>query len=662
MSRLLLRALLLLLPVVGHAQEWRQGAAIDLVARAATERTRRDADRALTGWEASARGVVQFVALVDHGTGPIARVIRTDELRLQVYGEAPNRSKQVITAWRDTILLPTSIVYHRDHLGIVANDFGPVIRIGEGDEVRDVPHPLSPAGLSHYLFQVRDTLRLESAGRMLQVVRVAVRPADEEAAGVVGMLDLDVDRAMVVRFAFTFTRAAYRDPTVSAIAVHLENALQDGVLWLPWRQGIEIRRASPWIALALETAIRSHWEIDDYRLGVTHPAGRLAGLTIDGLRRPDRAAEWAQPFAPETVAPGDDVMASTAKARDLVTAATLDGLSRVRFLAEDGLSSVLRVNRVEGVRLAAALRWQGPGGLAGEATGGVGLAGGLVTGSVSLQGHVHDVVWALGYRREVVSRETWPRRSGTLNSLATALVGDDAGDWYLHQGVGLTAGIDAGGRTLAVAIRRERTTPLHTRFTAIDGTRTDNPILGVGSSWRGSVELSARRTDGIGWTVSGEVADGDASWWRLSGSATCTLPAGVRCLVQGGLGPAGLPAHRRFVTGGAGAVPGTDARTIRGHRFLRMEVERPIPLGIGAPMGGEAAKSLTSWVVPFVGVAAAGDDFRSPGWTGQRGVEPFFGGRLRLWGPLLQLEVGWNPRRDTWTVGFDAHPDWWPLL
>ena len=80
--------------------------------------------------------------------------MKADELALEVYWRAPNLSKQRIVGRRDTLLLPTDIDYHRDHLGIVQNNFPDFIRLGEGDEVRDVPHPLSPAGLHEYDFAI----------------------------------------------------------------------------------------------------------------------------------------------------------------------------------------------------------------------------------------------------------------------------------------------------------------------------------------------------------------------------------------------------------------------------------------------------------------------------------------------------------------------------
>ena len=86
--------------------------------------------------------------LAEIGPDPAAapRLVKADELQVEVYWEAPNRSKQTVTAWRERRFLPTDIRYHRDHLGIVTGDFGDAIRLGEGDEVRDVVHPLSPVG------------------------------------------------------------------------------------------------------------------------------------------------------------------------------------------------------------------------------------------------------------------------------------------------------------------------------------------------------------------------------------------------------------------------------------------------------------------------------------------------------------------------------------
>ncbi len=182
------------------AQDWRAGTSIDLIRRAAAHRAARDADTLLTSWQAEAHGILRYASVLDHGDGPVERVIRADELRVEVYGESPNLSKQIIRAWRDTSFLPNRITYHRDHLGIVANDFGPTIRLGQGEEVRDVPHPLSDAGLKSYLFALGDTVILNGPTGRVRVVVVQVRPANADSVGTVGTLYLDLDRAALVRF------------------------------------------------------------------------------------------------------------------------------------------------------------------------------------------------------------------------------------------------------------------------------------------------------------------------------------------------------------------------------------------------------------------------------------------------------------------------------
>ena len=118
-----------------------------LVHRAVDRRLAVQADSALTSYRARAHGFVFFLAQVGEGLTEPPRLVKADELDVEVYWRAPDRSKQVILGWRDGTFLPTDINYHRDHLGIVTNNFGNLIRIGEGDEVRDAVHPLSPEGL-----------------------------------------------------------------------------------------------------------------------------------------------------------------------------------------------------------------------------------------------------------------------------------------------------------------------------------------------------------------------------------------------------------------------------------------------------------------------------------------------------------------------------------
>ena len=132
-----------LVPSATAAQTWNDPRTRALVERAIARRAAQLADTALVDYQATAHGYLTFLAQVGEGFPEPPKIVKADELALEVYWRSPDLSKQRIIGRRDTLLLPTDINYHRDHLGIVQNNFPNIIRFGEGDEVRDVPHPLS---------------------------------------------------------------------------------------------------------------------------------------------------------------------------------------------------------------------------------------------------------------------------------------------------------------------------------------------------------------------------------------------------------------------------------------------------------------------------------------------------------------------------------------
>src|SRR5688572_31438623 len=168
------------------AQEWNDPRSRSLVEQATERRARQIADTALASYQAAAHGYLTFLAQVGEGFTEPPKIVKADELALEVYWHAPNLSKQLIAGRRDTTLLPTDIDYHRDHLGIVQNNFPAIIRLGDGDEVKDVPHPLSPIGLGLYDFAITDSLRIRSPGREIGVYEVKVRPLDDREPRVIG--------------------------------------------------------------------------------------------------------------------------------------------------------------------------------------------------------------------------------------------------------------------------------------------------------------------------------------------------------------------------------------------------------------------------------------------------------------------------------------------
>ncbi len=130
-------------PVAARAQQWNDARTMGLVDIAIARRAAQLADTGLVNFHATAHGSLTFLAQLGEGFPDPPKVVRTDELAVEVYWRAPNQSKQRIVGRRDTLLAPTDIEYHRDHLAIVQNNFPSIIRLGDGDEVRDVPHPHS---------------------------------------------------------------------------------------------------------------------------------------------------------------------------------------------------------------------------------------------------------------------------------------------------------------------------------------------------------------------------------------------------------------------------------------------------------------------------------------------------------------------------------------
>src|SRR5579884_2025790 len=111
------------------AQTWNDPRTRALVEGATQRRAQQLADTGLFEYRATAHGYVTFLAQLGEGFLTPPKIIKADELVDEVYWHAPNLSKQIIVGRRDTLLLPTDIQYHRDHLGIVQNNFANIIRV-----------------------------------------------------------------------------------------------------------------------------------------------------------------------------------------------------------------------------------------------------------------------------------------------------------------------------------------------------------------------------------------------------------------------------------------------------------------------------------------------------------------------------------------------------
>ena len=144
--------------------DWNSSRVLVLIEAARELRQGVTGDPTLRSYSSQARGYVYFY-LDREDTGERI-LVKTDQIALEVFWEAPRNFKQRIVGLRDEKSLPTNINYHLDHLVVVQDEFGERIRIGDGDEVEAVVHPVALGSESVYDFLLSDsiTIRVGPAG------------------------------------------------------------------------------------------------------------------------------------------------------------------------------------------------------------------------------------------------------------------------------------------------------------------------------------------------------------------------------------------------------------------------------------------------------------------------------------------------------------------
>ena len=504
-----------------------------LVRRAVDRRLAVQADSSLTSYRARAHGFLFFLAQVGEGLAQPPKLVKADQLEVEVYWQAPNHSKQVILGWRDGAFLPTDINYHRDHLGIVTNNFGNVIRIGEGDEVRDVVHPLSPAGLTAYDFALTDSIAIRTAQGEVTVHQIAVRPRSFDRPLVVGTLYLDVATAELVRFRFSFTPPSYLDRQLEDISVVLENALYEGRFWLPYRQEVEIRRRAVWLDFPARGIIRGRWEIDGYDMNVPWPPDLVGAPAIGGLVHPGGDSLWTEPLDQAIAGVAQpvnrqDMESLRAEVERIAGARALAGLPSQR-LATGSLSDIAHVNRVQGLAL-------GIGGTFGLSSGrlqlrpavGYGTSDHRWLASLSAGWNFGATRLEVSGSRRISDFSDVPVIAPLLNSFTSQEAGQDYGDYVLLTAADLTVAHRLGGRTsLRGSVGAEESQSVTVQASPANGTYRPNPALGSGSYGVARLELEqasggiALRRDLQG-QVSLELGDGPNNYVRAAAHGVWT--------------------------------------------------------------------------------------------------------------------------------------------
>lgn len=584
-------ALLSAQPTISAAQAeptWNDPRVLELIGRARDLRSSTVVDSAFRSYQAQARGYVYF--FFDRPDSGARTLVKADQVALDVYWQAPRSTKQVIVGRRDQQLLPTDINYHLDHLTVVQDDFGDAMRMGGGDEVSDVPHPVAPGAEYVYDFLLADSLTISYAGdaEEIRVYQVRVRPKDFARPGFVGTVFLDRASAAIVRMSFSFTPASYVDPFVDYIRVALDNSLWMGRYWLPYRQETEIRRETPLLDVMAGSVIRAQFDIRAYAFDVTLPLTLFAGPSVSQVSPAQRAVfEFERGLLDDIEEQGLDLPPALAEVErevsQVVERNVMSGLDDLRFYFS-AVSDAARYNRAEGLRLGAGFSFRPVGGLLMRTSGGYAFGSSEPSGRLSAE--LDRAGPALeGYWNRLADVGGYPGASPLENTISAASGQKDYTDPYFARGAALTLrGTDPAG--LALTLRWEE----HVSGSDVvsdDPANTDfRPVRSIDEGWLGSVAVRAPvdlpgggRADLVGQVGRLEsrtfgAASGEARW--EIGNPARRWHAEVS--LAGGAVTSEAPAQSLAMLGGRWTLPGHDYRAFTGDRHWLVRAESTWPL------------------------------------------------------------------------------------
>ena len=676
---------ILLAPVAISAQGWNSPRAESLATHATEIRAAQLADSGLKSYKAEARGYLTFLAQLGKGFPDPPKIVRTDQIASDIYWKAPSLSKQLIKGRRDTLLLPTDINYHRDHLGIIQNNFPSIIRIGDGDEVEDVPHPLSASGLKDYDFAIGDSLQVRLGARTLDVIQLRFRPKDQNAARAIGSVYVDRESGSVVRMAIGFTRAALKDKDLEDLSVILESGLIDGRYWLPRRQEVEIRRTGTWLDYPARGIIRGRWDIDDYEVNVPVDAVFDGGpeiqaapgatVTRDGLVRTrefsftgavlDSVPPDVSSFASGDVTRLHDEIGSLVRAKTVERAQDF-------ALAGSSVSQFVRVNRVEGIALGIGATVHPTPQLSVNAGTGFGFSDHAWKphGSVTYATSSGASVTASAYRT-LHDVSIVPERSGLINTFAAQEFGSDFTGLFSARGGSLTLAAPSGMMirpTLQLALEAQGMVQVNA--VPASGHYEPAQLATALRQARATLDLDAPRFDLFGMSAnaalsvsaihdrnnSGAHATSERGKGIATFSATRSVGSGqlaLSFLAAGLTNSPQTPPQELIGLGGPITAPGYDFHSLVSTRAATAHVEWrfKVPF-VGVPLGSWGRAPATATLAPFVHTA----------WVDGKGWYPSIGtGALTVF-DLLRFDVARGTRDGRWSFYFDVSRDFWGIL
>ena len=644
---------------------WNGDEALALVAAARAVRQASAVDSTLHGYEATAQGFVYF--FLDRADEEEHTLIKTDQVALEVYWRAPDETRQRIVGMRDEESLPTNIRYHLDHLTVVQDDFGDLIRLGDGDEVAAVIHPVAPGAerLYDYRLGARSTLSYPGLPEPKRVQQIQVRPRNVDRPGFVGTLYVDLDTSAIVRMAFTFTSASYVDPYLDYIRISLDNGLWLGRHWLPYRQEVELRRELPQLDFMAGSIIRGRWEISNYAFNPETADLLFRGPRVTSVPQAQREAyvfedSLFSDLEARGLASSEEMDEIRDQARSMAVGSALSGLAPFRAHASS-VSDVIRYNRAEGWTVGAGLTVR-------VRDQPVRLRGGYAFGA--------ERPWLVGEAERGMGGHTaalsgfWNRTrdlgpisgaSGLVNSIAT-LGGEDYRDLFWTSGGRGEWSHSAGGNrrvSAGLTVQRARSAALSVG----DGDTAFRPVLPVDEGLQTVLDLGLSRPDeeaGVFWDLrlrGGYLddvyvrTDALVGWSRKGPSRVID----AEVTVQGGWVDDQAPRQELMLLGGRGTLPGFAYRGAVADRYWLAR--------------GWVSRAL---LAPWVTLRATGAvgwsrlDGRSlpEGWVGDPdpGLRGSLGVGMDLLWETLRLDLARGLPDGEWTFFVSVAPRFHPWL
>ena len=647
-------------PQTGDPLGWNSGRARELMERATIRRDLPRGDSTLRNYTSKANGFVYFY--LDRQESDERTLVKVDQIALELYWRSPERTKQRIVGLRDVSRLPNRMYYHLDHLTVVQNGFGDVIKIGDGDEVRDVPHPAAHGADSIYDYRLADSVTLQLGGDQgtVRVYELQVRPKRSDRSALIGSVFVDRATADIVRMTFTFTPASYVDRRLDYINISLDNGLFAGRYWLPAEQAVEIRRQLPELDFAAGAVIKGRLRIGQYEFNQPISDSIFYGRPVSAVPEAQRRAygfpqDIYDDLNEAGLSPAPRMEELQELAAELIGKSKLSGLPPLRFYMPDA-SSYVRYNRAEGwyAGLGASyvaspsLRVDGLGGYAFGAE----RAAGLLQLRTDRGGTRLNLTAEVNGLRDIGPVSGLP---GVLNTIAGRLLREDYLDPY-HVDA-LSARIEqqlSRNWQLQLRLAAEE----HGSATLTHDAADFRPVMPIdeGRAYMATVTLQRTlpETAGLRWAgrFSSDVVRFEDVWFTRpqlelrtqfdSESKRTHIAAALRAatVVDGS-----LPAQYQVLLGGRETIPGHAYREFGGDRYALLQLE--------------ASRSIWEpWLRLRVFGAAATTDFGGGSAYAplRPHTRPVFGGGagVGLMWDIIRLDLAHG---DDWRVIFSVQPN-----